>query len=200
MDRRSRTSANPPTRRRRRLWTLLAAGVLLAAGAVPLTLSSLAQADPNSGSNSNRPVARRAHQPVRVELAVRGQGMHDRARPEGIRRGAGRTTAGLGQTDPTRQRERHDPAPVVGGLPAGGLQPHQPHGHRGPVQGHGRHVSQGRGEGLRRRGHQPHDRAGQCVLRRRQLHPVQLPRLHTCELPRPGRRVPVLRRGDPGLQ
>jgi hypothetical protein len=46
MDRRSRTSANPPTRRRRRLWTLLAAGVLLTAGAVPLTLSSLAQADP----------------------------------------------------------------------------------------------------------------------------------------------------------
>ena len=56
MDRRSRTSANPPSRGRRRLWTLLAAGVLIAAGAVPLTLSSLAQADPNSGSNSNRPV------------------------------------------------------------------------------------------------------------------------------------------------
>ena len=56
MDRRSRTSANPPIKRRRRLWTLLAAGVLVAAGAVPLTLSNLAQADPNSGSNSNRPV------------------------------------------------------------------------------------------------------------------------------------------------
>jgi len=56
MDRRSRTSANPPSRGRGRLWTLLAAGVLIAAGAVPLTLGSLAQADPSSGSNSNRPV------------------------------------------------------------------------------------------------------------------------------------------------
>jgi alpha-amylase len=56
MDRRSRTSPTPPIRRRRRLWTLLAAGVLVLAGAVPLTLSSLAQADPASGSNVNRPV------------------------------------------------------------------------------------------------------------------------------------------------
>ena len=48
MDRRTRTSSNPPSRGRRRLWTLLAAGVLIAAGAVPLTLSSLAQADPDS--------------------------------------------------------------------------------------------------------------------------------------------------------
>jgi alpha-amylase len=54
MDRRTRTSSHPPTRRRRRLWTLLAAGVLVLAGAVPLTLSSLAQADPGSGSSGNR--------------------------------------------------------------------------------------------------------------------------------------------------
>ena len=55
MDRRSRISSHLLTKRRRRLWTLLAAGVLVVATAVPLTLSNLAQADPAGSPGSNRP-------------------------------------------------------------------------------------------------------------------------------------------------
>ena len=61
----------------------------------------------------------------------------------------------------------HDPAPVVGGLPGRRLPAHQPDGHRAAVQVDGADLPQGRREGVRRRGHQPHDRPGRHVLRRR---------------------------------
>ena len=53
------------------------------------------------------------------------------------------------------------PAPVVGGLPGRRLRPDQPDGRRAAVPRHGRRLPQGRGQGLRRRGHQPHDRPGE---------------------------------------
>ena len=46
------------------------------------------------------------------------------------------------------------------------------------------HLPQGRREGVRRRGHQPHDRPGRHLLRRRNVRSVQLPGpVHAGELP-----------------
>ena len=54
----------------------------------------------------------------------------------------------------------------------------------------------------RRRGDQPHHRAGQHLLRRARLHAVQLPGhpVRAERLPRQERRVPLQRRRHPGLQ
>ena len=75
-------------------------------------------------------------------------------------------------------------------------------GDEAAVPGDGLHLPQGRREGLRRRGHQPHDRAGRHVLRRQALHALRLPRrrLDRRRLPPQGRRVPVDHRRHRGLQ
>ena len=82
------------------------------------------------------------------------------------------------------------------------LRADQPDGQRATVQGHGDRLPRGWGEGLRRRSDQPHHRPGQHLLRRRQLHPLQLPGgpLRPERLPLQRRRVPVQRRRHPGLQ
>ena len=131
----------------------------------------------------------RGGQPVRVELALGRPRVPDRARSEGLRRGAGGTAAGLAVAH--RDRHHHRAAPVVGGLPAGRLQPHQPDGQRAAVQVHGADLPGGRREGHRGRGDQPHDRAGLGVLRRGALHQVRLPRpVRAEQFPRPERAVP----------
>ena len=184
MDRRSRTSANPPSRGRRRLWTLLAAGVLIAAGAVPLTLSSLAQADPNSGSNSNRPVhdvltnlfewnwPSVANECTTV-LGPKGYGGVQVAPPQDSvkRTSTSATAATRSCTRGGRSTSRWTTTSPAGWAPRTSSRPWS-------------HLPQGRREGLRRRGHQPHDRAGRHVLRRRALHArTTTPTVHACELP-----------------
>ena len=107
--------------------------------------------------------------------------------PNGLRRRPGRAAAGLGQA-----QQLGDGSDTI-------LHPwwevYQPvdyaltsrMGTEAAVQGHGADLPQGRREGVRRRGDQPHDRAGRHVLRRRHLHartsyagplrPAQLPPL-----------------------
>jgi alpha-amylase len=200
MDRRSRTSANPPSRGRRRLWTLLAAGVLIAAGAVPLTLTSLAQADPNSGTNSSRPVhdiltnlfewnwPSVANECTTV-LGPKGYGGVQVAPPQDSVK---RTQLGNG-SDTILHPWWEVYQPVDYNLTS----------RMGTEDQFKAMVATCRKAGVKVYvdaviNHMTG--TGQSVLRRRQLHPVPLPRLHTCELPRSGRRVPVLRRRDPGLQ
>ena len=75
--------------------------------------------------------------------------------------------AGLGQAAAARRRQRHRPAPVVGGVPAGRLPLTSRMGDESQFQSMVRDVPLGRREGVRRRGDQPHDRPGRHVLRRR---------------------------------
>ena len=125
--------------------------------------------------------ARRPGQPVRVELALGGQASAPTVLgPTGLRRRPGRAAAGLGQAAPPG-----DGSDTI-------LHPwwevYQPvdynltsrMGNEAAVQGHGHHLPQGRREGLRRRRHQPHDRAGRHVLRRRHATPTTTtPALYT---------------------
>lgn len=134
-----------------------------------------------------------------MELAVGRPRVHDRPRPQRLRRRAGRAAAGLALPD--RRGRPCRPAPVVRGLPAGRLRPDQPDGHAGAVPQHGRDLPRLGCRRARRRRHQPHDRAGHPLLRREDLHQARLrgPPQHGGLPPLPGR-LPRARRHDPRLQ
>ncbi|VXB37603.1 hypothetical protein MICRO8M_130024 [Microbacterium sp. 8M] len=158
-----------------------------------------------SGTGEYAQRRRRRRQPVRVELALGRRRMHERPRSQGLRRRAGGPAAGLRAAEPV------DPS-VVGGLPAGRLRPQQPDGHGGAVRRDGHHLPQRRGQGVRRRGAQPHGgrqpdhdrflRRGQlqrvvALLRAARLHGERLPRLSE-RLPQQQPRDQRLEQPDPG--
>ena len=100
-----------------------------------------------------------------------------RARPGRLRRRTGRPAAGLGQAD-VLGNGTDSAAPLVGGLPAGRLQPDQSDGHEPRSSSRWSLTCRRAGVKVyRRRRHQPHDRPGRHVLRWRQLQQIRLRRL-----------------------